>query len=231
MEIQRLASSFVRRAVLPLTPARKRLELLAWSNRAFEGVEPELAMLERLVPIGCRTAIDAGANVGLYTIRLAKLCRAVYAFEINPAVTGHLERAKLPNVRVMHVGLSSVERPVTLYIPLLHGKMPLEGWASLNPGNCPDTTVHREIGGYVRTLDSCAITDIDFMKIDVEGHEIELLKGARATLLRCRPRILAEAKDLQPVADYLAPLGYRPRRADDFGVSGSLPWMHVFDPD
>jgi FkbM family methyltransferase len=231
MEIQRLASSFIRRAVLPLTPPRRRLGLLAWSNRNFEGIEPELAMLERLVPSGCRTAIDAGANAGLYTIRLARLCQAVYAFEINPAVTGHLQRARLPNVTIMQFGLSSAARRVTLYIPLLDGKMPLEGWASLNPGNCPDTSIHREISGYVRTLDSCGITDIDFMKIDVEGHEIELLKGARATLLRCRPRILAEAKDLQPVADWLAPLGYRPRRADDFGVCGSPPWMHVFDPD
>lgn len=65
--------------------------------------------------------------------------------------------------------------------------------------------------------------------------EIERLASSfvRRAVLPLTParRRLAEAKDLQPVADYLAPLGYRPRRADDFGVSGSLPWMHVFDPD
>ncbi|MBV8144368.1 MAG: FkbM family methyltransferase [Gammaproteobacteria bacterium] len=229
MNTERLASAFVRRALLPLTPARRRLELLAWSNRNFEGVEPELAMLDRLVPRGCRTAIDAGANVGLYTLRLARLCHAVYAFEINPGVTGDLERAELPNVKVMHVGLSSVERSVVLYIPLLHGKMPLEGWASLTPGNCPDTDIHTEITGEVRTLDSYAIANVDFVKIDVEGHELELLKGARETLARYHPRILAEAKNLSPVAALLAPLGYRARRADDFGVTGSPPWMHVFE--
>ena len=229
MNAERIASALIRRAVMPLTPARRRLQLLAWSNRSFEAGEPELARLERLVPPGCRTAVDAGANIGLYTLRLAKLCRTVYAFEINPGVTVHLQRARLPNVNLMHVGLSSAEGPAVLYIPLLRGRMPLEGWASLTRGNCPDTDVHAEIIGQVRTLDSYGIVDLDFMKIDVEGHEIELLKGARETLTRSRPRILAEAKNLQPVADLLAPLGYRPRRADEFGVPGSLPWMHVFE--
>jgi FkbM family methyltransferase len=229
MNTQRIASALIRRAVVPLTPARRRLQLLAWTNRSLEGGEPELAKLDRLVPPGCRTAIDAGANTGLYTLRLARLCRTVYAFEINPGVTGHLQRARLPNVHLMHVGLSSAAGPAVLYIPLLHGKMPLEGWASLTPGNCPDTDVHRQITGQVRTLDSYRIVDVDFMKIDVEGHEIELLKGARETLTRYRPRILAEAKNLQPVADLLAPLGYRPRRAAEFGVAGSPPWMHVFE--
>jgi FkbM family methyltransferase len=228
MNAQRIASWLIRRAVLPLTPARRRLQLLAWSNRSFEGGEPELAGLDRLVPQGCRTAIDAGANTGLYTLRLARLCRTVHAFEINPGVTVHLQRASLPNVHLLHVGLSSAAGPVVLYIPLLHGRLPLEGWASLTPGNCPDTDVHAEVMGHVRTLDSYGIVDVDFMKIDVEGHEIELLKGARDTLARYRPRILAEAKNLQPVADLLAPLGYRPRRADEFGVRGSPPWMHVF---
>jgi len=120
--------------VLPLTPARRRLQLLAWSNRSLEAGEPELAGLDRLVPQGCRTAIDAGANTGLYTLRLAKLCRTVYAFEINPGVTVHLQRARLPNVNLIHEGLSSIEGPAVLYVPLLHGRMPLEGWASLTPG-------------------------------------------------------------------------------------------------
>lgn len=229
MKPQRIASSLIRRAVLPLTPARKRLQLLAWSNRYFEGGEPELAMLDRLVPAGCRNAVDAGANIGLYTLNLAKLCRTVYAFEINPGVTGHLRNAALPNVELAHTGLSSSERGVVLYVPLWRGKMPLEGWASLTPGNSPDTDVHVEIPGHVRTLDSYGLVEVDFMKIDVEGHEIEVLKGAQATLSRCRPRILAEAKHLRPVADLLAPLGYRPRRAEEFGISGSPEWMHVFE--
>lgn len=229
MNAQRIASALIRRAVLPLTPARRRLQLLAWSNRSLEAGEPELAGLDRLVPQGCRTAIDAGANTGLYTLRLAKLCRTVYAFEINPGVTVHLQRARLPNVNLIHEGLSSIEGPAVLYVPLLHGRMPLEGWASLTPGNCPDTDTHTQIMGHVRTLDSYGLVDVDFMKIDVEGHEIELLKGARETLARNRPRILAEAKDLQPVAELLAPLGYRPMRADEFGVPESPPWMHVFE--
>jgi FkbM family methyltransferase len=229
MQMTRVASSLVRRAVLPLTPAHRRLALLAWSNRRFEGGEPELAALDRLVPPGCRTAVDAGANFGLYTIRLSGLCRAVEAFEINPDVTVLLRRASLPNVTLWPTGLSSADRVVTLHVPVLPSGLVLDGWASLEPGNCPDARDHVRLEGRVRTLDSFAFRDVDFMKIDVEGHELELLKGAAETLDRCRPRILMEAKNLRPVADLLGHLGYRALRAEQYGVRGSPPWMHVFE--
>jgi FkbM family methyltransferase len=229
MKARRLASSFVHRAVLPLTPAHRRLTVLAWSNRKFEETEPELIMLDRLVPPGCRTAVDAGANIGLYTLRLAGLCRSVHAFEINAAITDHVHNARLPNVRLVHMGLSNADDRATLYVPILNGKLALHGWASLNPGNCPDTSVHTEISCRVRTLDSYAIEDVDFIKIDVEGHELQLLQGARATLERWRPRILVEVRNLPSVTAFFSDLGYRHKRPEDFGVSGSPPWMHVFD--
>lgn len=228
MRLSRAASSIVRRLVLPLAPAQRRLAVLAWSNRRFEGGEPELAALDRIVPGGCRTAIDAGANVGLYTIRLAGLCRAVHAFEINAGVTGLLQQARLPNVTLWHTGLSSADRGVTLHVPVLPSGLALEGWASLEPGNCPDASDHVRIEGRVRPLDSFGLAEVDFMKIDIEGHELEALKGATETLARCRPRILVEAKNLPPVADLLGRLGYRARRAEHYGVHGSPPWMHVF---
>lgn len=229
MRIQWAASALVRRAVLPLLPPRRRLAVLGWSNRSLEAGEPELRNLERIVPAGCRTAVDAGANIGLYTLRLAGLARTVHAFEINRGVTGHLERANLPNVQLVHTGLSDGERSVTLYVPLLGGTLPLHGWASLRPGNCPDTKTEVELPGYVRPLDSFGLADVDFIKIDVEGHELQVLQGARETLAKYRPRILAEVRDLPPVAAFLARLGYRTRRADELGVSDSAPWMYIFD--
>jgi FkbM family methyltransferase len=230
MHVTRAASAIVRRLVLPLTPLHRRLALIAWTNRRFEGGEPELAALDRIVPPNCRTAVDAGANVGLYAIRLAGLCRTVHAFEINAGITAHLQHARLPNATLWHTGLSSADREVTLHVPVLPTGLVLDGWASLAPGNCPDARDHVQIAGHVRTLDSFDLRDVDFMKIDVEGHELDLLAGAVATLDRDRPRILIEAKSLAPVADFLGRFAYRARRADHFGVHGSPPWMHVFEP-
>ena len=212
-----------------MAPEHRRLRLLAWSNLNLEGGEPELRALERIVPPGCRTAIDAGANLGFYTLRLSGLAQNVHAFEINPGVTRDLVAAQLSNVRLVSYGLSDGERPVTLYVPLLGGRMPLYGWASLSRGNCPDTDVEMEIQGHVRPLDAFGLDDVDFIKIDVEGHELQVLQGARQTLEKCRPRILVEVRDLAAVSGYLGQLGYRGVGARDFGIRGAAPWMHVFD--
>jgi len=229
MRPQRLASAFMRKAVMPLTPARKRLSMLAWSERYIDRVEePELRALNRLVPTGCRTAVDAGANYGLYSMRLASLAHQVHAFEINPEVTANLQCAELPNVNLVHTGLSNSKQEVILYIPLLNGTLPLVGWASLQPGNCPGVDAYKQIPGRVCPLDDFALADVDFLKIDVEGHELQVLQGARETLVRYRPRILAEVRDLPGVMRFLAQFGYQDKRPEAFGVTGSPDWMHVF---
>jgi len=45
-----------------------------------------------------------------------------------------------------------------------------------------------------RTLDSFALTDVDFLKIDCQGYEVFVLEGARDLLRRCRPVVLVEQK-------------------------------------
>ena len=44
-----------------------------------------------------------------------------------------------------------------------------------------------------RTLDSFDLAECQFIKIDVEGHELEVLNGAKETLARCRPTVLVES--------------------------------------
>jgi FkbM family methyltransferase len=173
--------------------------------------------------------VDAGANRGIYSLRLASLARTVFAFEINAQVTGDLQRAALPNVNLFHMGLSDCAREVILYVPLLNGTLPLTGWASLHPGNCPGVESYQEISGRVCPLDDHALVDVDFLKIDVEGHELQVLRGARSTIGRYRPRILAEVKDIPAVVAFLSQFGYRHRRPEAFGVERSPDWMHVFD--
>jgi FkbM family methyltransferase len=222
----------MRRVAIPLTPAHKRLAVLAWADRNINRIEePELTELQRIVPAGCRTAVDAGANQGLYSRRLAPLARTVYAFEINPRVTRDLRNARLANVNLVHMGLSNCSREVTLYIPLLNGTLPLVGWASLQPGNCPGIDMHQEVPARVCQLDDYALSDVDFMKIDVEGHELQVLQGARETIARYRPRILVEVRNFPGVVAFLSQFGYRNRRPGAFGVQGSPDWMHVFDKE
>ena len=118
----------------------------------------------------------------------------MHAFEINPALAGRLRRMVPSKVSVYPVGLSSHEGSGTLYTPYYHGQ-PLNGWAGLEPGNCPVAERYTESTVSVRPLDSFAFDDVSFMKVDVEGHELELLTGAQQTIRRNRPVVLIEVKD------------------------------------
>ena len=77
---------------------------------------------------------------------------------------------------------------------------------------------------YVRTLDSFSLDDVTLLKVDVEGHEVELLNGATQTIRRNRPVVLIEVKDRNrsAVSDYFRDRGYVERRLKDLtGVFGS----------
>jgi hypothetical protein len=74
----------------------------------------------------------------------------------------------------------------------------------------PGITVFNELVE-VRPIDEFAVTDLDFMKVDVEGHEVEVLQGALETIKQCRPALFIEIGQvrLKSIADILIPIGYQ----------------------
>ena len=101
-------------------PPRLRLAF-DYQLARLDGCEPELTGLERIGP-NRGTAIDAGANEGLFTYRLGTLYGRVYAFEINPALAGRLGRLVSSRTSVFPVGLSSRAGSATMYTPYYHGR-------------------------------------------------------------------------------------------------------------
>ena len=97
----------MRRCLGPAVPPSFQLGF-AYQLARLDGCEPELSFLHRLGP-NRGSAIDAGANNGLFTYRLAKLYSQVHAFEINPELAGRLKLLVSPNVEVYPIGLSSCE--------------------------------------------------------------------------------------------------------------------------
>jgi FkbM family methyltransferase len=188
---------------------RLRTHLMHLFHLRVEDSEPELRKLAMLLPSKKRCAVDIGANFGHYSIELSKYFSSVIAFEINDALTHDLSRFN-KKIKVVNIGLSSSAGAATLYIPLLNGNFPLVGWASLAPGNCPDTDTHQEKAVRIAPLDSFDIAELDFMKIDVEGHELEVLRGARKTLETNSPTLLIEIKreNVKAVSGYLREIGY-----------------------
>jgi len=136
------------------------------------------------------TAIDIGAHIGSYTLRLARRFRHVIAFEPNPFnryILGlNLQLNKSVNVQVEEAALSDRDEISPLF---LHRAA--DGTGSLNPihyGFKYDRTVQVK----VRKLDDFNFANIDVLKIDAEGNELPILKGATRTIERSQPILAIE---------------------------------------
>jgi FkbM family methyltransferase len=220
--MKKLIFSAMRKLLLPLIRPKDKLPFIHWLHTQGESCENELLLVNRLCDVN-EVAIDVGANVGLFSYAMSKKFKTVVAFEINAELTKHLENLGLPKIQIINKGLSSETGKATLYIPVLNG-FPLLGWASLKPGNCPDTAIHTEKAVEITTLDSFQFECVSLIKIDVEGHELEVLKGARQTLAQHRPVVLVEVKaqNLERVTEFFAGLNYCRSKLDDlFSLKGS----------
>lgn len=159
-------------------------------------------------------ALDVGASLGNHALWLAVIC----GLEVIAAEP--LDHARLRR----NVALNELEDRITVW-PLALGEAP--GRASVN--GAPAHVIGREfpVDGKVpiARLDDFQLSDLAIVKIDVEGMEPEVLRGALGTIRRERPVIYAEAQD--PAAhdrnaEILTGLGYEHRKT--FGATPLEEW-------
>ena len=134
--------------------------------------------------------IDVGANIGLSTILMARVARTVFAFEASPKNATFLRRNLqlngIENVRVFGNALSHEPGSVRIHEADFGAGSHVVPSAHLAAGELPTVEIA------CLTLDSLSLPTIDFIKIDVEGHEPNVLAGARALLRRDAPLIYTE---------------------------------------
>jgi FkbM family methyltransferase len=157
--------------------------------------ERGLRLIKRVMrAINCRTAIDVGANIGNHTAYFCDWAQRVYAFELNPPVFKRLQvfvaGNGLANVTAFPCGLSDRNDELPYYV--FPGQAHL---TTFEPG--PGAVLAGRVR--VRTGDSvvaeAGIENIDVVKIDVEEHEYEVLKGLQAVLARDKPVLFMEFKE------------------------------------
>ena len=138
--------------------------------------------------------LDVGANIGNHSLSFAKSFDRVLAFEPHPKTFKLLEyNAKLTNnIEAVNKGLSNSNRIEKVRVPTYSTNI---GGTTLTvqSGHKDGTT---EFNFELQCLDDFVqqnkIDAISFIKIDVEGHEVECLKGATKTLGQFRPPIAME---------------------------------------
>lgn len=182
----------------------------------------ELGALLRAVRPG-ETAVDAGANKGAYLFWLARAVGPggkVLAYEPQPLLAAYL-RGVARAMRWRHVdiresGLSDQSGMAPLFIP--DGET--SPGASFEPKPKVPGGVGRAIQCPLETLDNALASGprVGAMKIDVEGHELALLRGAKEILDRDHPTLLLECEarhltthGVEDVFQFLNARGYRGR--------------------
>jgi FkbM family methyltransferase len=153
--------------------------------------EREIDLLPILVPRE-REAIDVGANIGAYSYALSSLVSRVHAFEPVPKLAAFISRALPANVVVKNLAVSDTLSVLDLFVPIKGGREDTTAASVMTSGAYP-SGVHYQV--QTTTLNSLSDHDVGFVKIDVEGHEMNVLRGADELIAKRRPTLLVEAEN------------------------------------
>ncbi|WIM85725.1 FkbM family methyltransferase [Candidatus Mycobacterium wuenschmannii] len=215
------------KAVAPRPFYRRKYRIL----RELAASNAEIQLVQSLCDPN-RVSLDIGADVGEFSIAMAASSRSVVAFEPRPAqaraLVAMFDAAAAP-VRVEAIALSDTPGTAAMRVLELD-----PGRSTIDTGNSltdADGSPVQTIDVPVKRLDDLDLGDVGLVKIDVEGHELAVLRGAAGTLRRCRPTLVVEAEErhhagaVAAITEFLSGLGY----AGHFTVAGNRLPIIEFD--
>jgi FkbM family methyltransferase len=143
-----------------------------------------------------KTFIDIGAHTGMYSLMAAKINKnlVIMSFEPNflafSRLIMHVKINNIKNIQLLNFAVSNTKNNLNLNWSNPKGF----GWIS-SGGHVSDHDVVHTYNSIVRclTLDSLIIENPAFIKIDVEGHELNVIEGAINTIQKSFPDILIES--------------------------------------
>lgn len=229
--------------------------------RAGPYQKQNLIHLRELCP-NPRTILDIGMNIGMNTWEYATFAQTVVGFEPVPTTfqvaldninlnlqhqdpsTGWWKDSNgnwaslLPTAKIIteNVALGPVAGSVEMHIKKNdgHNRVSNDGYTTVTGRPVKVNTGYQRVTVPQRTLDSYNFTDVDIIKIDVEGYELNVLEGATQTIANNRPVVQVECVETQPRAfgktiqdlfDYFNTRNYVITTAD--GVVRGPQWCYV----
>lgn len=171
--------------------------------------EGEVDLFRQIVHQG-NTVLEVGANLGAHTLALAQLVGeggCVHAFEpqrlVFQTLAGNLAINSVTNVFAHQKAVG--EAPGSIKVPVLDYRQEVN-WGGLELSGWEQGEEVEQV-----TIDSLSLTACHFIKVDVEGMELSVLKGAAQTIRRFEPLLYVEndRADKSPaLIAYLDELGY-----------------------
>jgi len=188
-----------------LQPLWSRLHTLAVFGMNYGGgglieTSGEMWVLSQVVGVGAKEIVspvvfDVGANIGDYSLLLQRYLPAARVYAFEPAgstyrqLLRHLaEAGGQRNIKPYNMGFSDAEKTLELYSYTVEGQEVslLSSIDLRQPTQVVDVRTSASERIQVQTIDHFCeaegIERIDFLKLDVEGHELAVLRGARRML-------------------------------------------------
>jgi FkbM family methyltransferase len=183
-------------------PSRHRNRMTA----EYEPLQPYF-LIELAAQAECRTFLDIGANIGVYSLfmSLVPSIQRIVAFEPSPAAAAELRANSSLNDVAIELHQQAVSSRVgNASFAVISN---LSGANSLNGTSIHDTASARQIEVETISLDSLSLSGPLCLKIDVEGHELEVARGAE-NLLRANKAVIQIESNCPEAGRLIETLGY-----------------------
>lgn len=199
---------------------KKFIPSLYWKKTIEYYNNPNSDLEVRLLPILCdkeKMSVDIGASGGLYIVHMTRYSSQVNAFEPIPAMAENVQSLvnvlkTKTEVKIHNVALSDHNGVAELRILANDfGRSTIEQANVLEDTNSGKLMT---IKVPVHQLDEYDFKNVGCIKIDVEGHELSVLKGASKTIEKNMPTFIIEAEDrhrenaVTTTTDFLKGFGY-----------------------
>ena len=174
----------------------KKLNDLTFENVLQRNVEPELVWIQQYLTKN-DVFMDIGANVGAYLYQLETILPPpnIYGFEPNKSLFSRLKRM-FPKMNIYSVALSDQNTIAEFKVPIMNGKaIHSRGTLQKNMKEEGETASIIEKVEVVKLDDwkeTKNLKALNFIKIDVEGNELQTLRGAEQTIKKFKPTLMVE---------------------------------------
>jgi len=170
--------------------------------------EPEVRKVFQ--PDNNEVLVDIGAHVGTHCIRLAKRAKFVIAIEPHPStfqvLKHNIKLNRLTNVLAINAGIGREDS--TMYL--------LEGLYYSQTKLCETGGIPIKVYSLDSLMEELKVEKVDWIKIDTEGMEIDVLYGAKQTLARHNPRLIIEVHiNKQEILRFLNKGNFSVKELDD----------------
>ena len=166
--------------------------------------EKELSVIDKFRDKN-KSAVDVGVYRGVYSYKLAQEFKHVYAYEPNPLIYPFLEKNLtkiIKNLTLSNYALSNSNGTVNLKIPNRSKSIFKNNVEELYKLGCATIHEKNKFKNYKSIEVNKMMLDenlkdinIGFIKIDVEGHEKEVIEGAKNLIIKYKPILLVEIEE------------------------------------